>query len=265
MQKLIKAFFLSCILLQIVAVMVFSNGSINPKLAFAWETNQSAEAECVLNPDEDINYAKIRVRFTNKDSKAMNVTAQDNQTGKTVDFPTIQPGQTHTRSIQTRQKSIANGTVTISLTWAEGASGSDKRTVSYNAIKCNQPVVVPTSTPTPAPTVVPATPTPTAIPTSVPAPTSTPVPTSIPQVINNVQANATATNNVTVQQVQQVQQIQQVQQVQQSAPKPPQVLAAVKVTKLPKTGAQDNILFGLFSLIPAGLFMIKKSKSMLQG
>lgn len=243
MQKLIKTFFLSCILLQVAAIFAFSNAFINPPLAFAWDTNQSAEAECVLNTNENVNYAKIRVRFTNKDnSRAMNVVATDNQTGKTIDFPTIQPGQTDTRSIQTREKNIGNGTVTLALVWASGASGTDKATVSYNALNCPQPTS-PTPTPTSAPVV----------------PTSTPIPT-VAQVVNNnnSQSNATVTNNVVVQQV------EQAQQVQVAAPKP-QVLAAVKMKELPKTGTQDNILFGLFSLIPAGLLMIKKSQKMLQG
>lgn len=149
---------------------------------FAWETNQSAEAECVLNTNENVVYAKIRARFTNKDKKDMNITATDNQSGKSVTFPTLNPNQTYTLSIQTRLKSLNSGTVTFSLTWADGSSGTDSKTASYNAITCDQPTITPTpTTTTPTPTGNPTptnTPGPTSTPT--PGPTNTPGPTATP-------------------------------------------------------------------------------------
>ncbi|MDP2638489.1 MAG: hypothetical protein Q8P26_05515 [Candidatus Levybacteria bacterium] len=220
---------------SVIGVFILLISIIFTPYVFAWETNQSAEAECVLNTNENVVYAKIRARFTNKDKKDMNLTATDNQSGKSVTFPTLRPNQTHTLSIQTRMKSLVNGTVTFSLTWADGSSGTDSKTVSYNAIACDQPTVTPTpTTTTPTPTGNPT-------PTNTPGPTSTPTPgpTATPTPGTTTSSNPT--------------------------PTPKQVVLAA--TSLGKTGAftQDiaNTLgaMSITSMIyAAGLYVKTKSK-----
>ncbi len=246
MKKLIKAFVLIFLFFQIGVVFGLSNLPIASSV-FAWEGSQSAESICWLNPSDNVNYVHIKVSYTNNEDKAIKVKAHDNNGGQEVDLGTINSHETKTGEIRTGQHpNIVANSVTFFLTWADGAAGSETKTVNYSSLECPQPAA-----PTPTPTTPVATPIPTIVPTAIPTPTNVPA--------INVQANATATNNVTVQQVQQVQQTQQAQ----AAPKP-QVLAAVKMTELPKTGAQDNILLGLFSLIPAGIFIKKKAESMLQ-
>lgn len=216
-------------------------------LALAWNTSQSANASCVQSG------AAIHVSFTNTEtnkSQAMKVVAKDNQTGASVDLGTVAAQQTVSGDIATGKTSLNNGTVTFSLTWANGQSGSDSRTASYNSVSCQpNPTPTPTQAPTPTITVTPTcTPTPTVTPTATPTvtptetpsvtPTETPTPTPTPQTITVVVQSVEATPTPTL----------------------PQVQPAAPVTSMPGTGAETDVLFGLLSLIPAGLKLRKWSK-----
>ncbi len=102
----------------------------------------------------------------------MNVTATDQQTGKSVDMGSIQGGDTKTDAIDTEETTLNAGSVTFNLSWTNGQSGTDTRTASYNAVsKCTPtptPTLTPKPTPTPTPTTPPGSPTPTICPTLAP-------------------------------------------------------------------------------------------------
>lgn len=153
---------------------------------FAWEAARSAEALCVLNTSNNVNYVNIQVSFTNHDVKAINVKAKDNWTTQEVDLGTVNVEETKIGLIKTGQKDITNSSITFFLTWADGSAGSETFTSNYSAINCPQP------TPTPAPTSAPTvTPVPSPTPTSAPAaPTPTPVVINI-NVVNPVNPTPT--------------------------------------------------------------------------
>lgn len=146
----------------------------------AWDTDQDAKSVCLQS-----GKAVIQVKFTNKDNRAMDVTARDKQFGHSVDLGSVGKGETATGQIDTGLSSIGNGEVEFLLTWSDGGGGSDKRTENYNAIDCapSEPTPTPTEPPelTPTPTEVP-TPTPTVTLIPTPTPTVTLMPTPTPTV-----------------------------------------------------------------------------------
>jgi hypothetical protein len=98
---------------------------------FAWGTRQSATAAC----SAEHGGAVITVKFTNtEDDKAMDVVAEDIQSGKKVDLGTIEPKETKSGDIITESKELAAGAVKFTLTWSDGSSGEDTRTASYDAV-----------------------------------------------------------------------------------------------------------------------------------
>lgn len=249
-----------------------------PNVVMAWSTSESAQATCLSNT------ANIGVSFKNTETDktlAMNVIAKDNQTNNSVNLGTIQAQQTKTGTITTGVNKLNNGTVTFALTWTN-KSGSDSRTVNYNAVTCQAP----TSTPTPKPTVTPkptctptprpsATPTPkltetpTPKPTETPEPTKTPsatpttiptssvTPTEVPQptqiVINNTNNNNNVnsidiTNNNTA-----------TATAIASTPSNTTVQSAAQTTTLPSTGTAIEA-YGVFSLLPLGAYIRKFTK-----
>ena len=129
-----------------------------------WTTTQSASTQCAT----DGNGANITVSFTNteplKTSTAMNVTAKDQQTNKSVNMGSIKGGSSKSSTISTGKTSLQAGTVTFLLSWTDGHSGTDSRTATYHAVSSCIPTPTPTTTPTPYPTGQP-TPTPTICPT----------------------------------------------------------------------------------------------------
>ncbi len=250
-QKLNKRLYLIFIALQTAIIVFLSSIFVLPYFVHAWETSQKAEAVCVVNQIGK-THVNIKVTFTNKDDKAMNVVAKDNWTTQEVNLGRVNPTETKSDLIKTGQTEITNSSVTFFLKWVDG-SDKEEITVKYNALNC-KPVEKPTTTPQPTATPVPSVTT-TATPTTTPIPTVTPTPTTAAQVVNNitntntVSANATATNTVNIQQVQ---------------PTPtPQVLAAKTVKTLPATGASDVILLTLLSLLPAGVYISKKAEKIL--
>ncbi len=254
LKRLNKVFFTLYIALQVGLVIFLSNLFIFTRLTYAWQTSQSAEAVCVSTSDGSDIFVKIRVHFINKeDIKSVNVTAVDNQTGRSIEFPTLRPGEVHTRSIQTREKSINDGTVTLHLSRPDG-SETDQRRVNYTSINCPQSTVTPSPTPrTPTPTPT-RPPRPTRVPTPTTVLTTTPTPTSVPS-FSSVTSTSTSTSESTA----------NVNVIQQPPSPPAQtaVLAAKTVTELPKTGASDLILLNFLSLLPIGMFLRGKAKKLL--
>lgn len=99
---------------------------------FAWATRQSAFSEC--SPEK--KSAVINVQFTNtEDTKSMDVTAKDIQSGKTVDLGTIKPKETKKGQIVTESKELASGVVQFTLRWTDGSAGVDTRTATYEAVQ----------------------------------------------------------------------------------------------------------------------------------
>jgi len=145
----------------------------------AWYTSQSASAVCGSNGN-----IVISAQFTNTEptgaANSMIVVAKDLQTGLQVSLGVVNPTESKTGTIQTSASSLSAGVVQYTLTWADGRSGSDIRSASYNAVAA---CAVPTSTPTSTPTLTPSnTPTPTISPTPIPGATATPTntPTNTP-------------------------------------------------------------------------------------
>lgn len=143
-----------------------------------WSTSQSAVTTCPAQGSG----AEITVSFSNiepnRSSTAMTVKVKDQQTGESVDLGSVAGGQTKTGKIETGRQTLNAGTVTFSLTWTDGHSGTDSRTANYKAVSNCQPTPTPkpntpTPTKTPTPTV---TPKPT-IPGTTPSPTPTICPT----------------------------------------------------------------------------------------
>ncbi len=100
----------------------------------AWQTNQSVSTVCAGGN------VSLEVSFTNTEpnqpSLSMNVVATDLQTGQSANLGAIVGGQTVTQVINTNRASLNNGQVKFTLTWTDGKSGTDQRTVSYSALSC---------------------------------------------------------------------------------------------------------------------------------
>ncbi len=80
----------------------------------AWLTTQSASASCPVGAAG----VEITVTFTNTEpldpTLSMDVTALDQQSGKSVDMGSIKGGETKTNKIQTGKATLANGNVVFS-------------------------------------------------------------------------------------------------------------------------------------------------------
>lgn len=217
---------------------------------FAWETAQSAQSECGSQ-----HTAKIKTSFTNNERRrSMNVQAKDQQTESSANLGIITAGQTKTGEIETNKESLMDGVVTFFLKWADDRGGSDQRTASYKAISCPvptptpTPTPVPTETPTPTPTPSPTpTQTPTPSPTNTPTPTTAPTPTSTPT-STSVPISAVSSSTATAES-------KTIVYVQVQPTPTPEVLAAVQIKELPKTGAESLSLLGLLFLLPVGIFL----------
>jgi len=151
------------------------------EISVQWLTSQSASTTCPAAGSG----AVINVSFTNTEpnqaSLAMNVTALDQQTNKSVNLGSISGGQTKTGQIQTGQPTLNAGTVKFNLSWTDGHAGTDSRTATYQAVaNCQPPTATPTVTKTPTPTPTPTGPTPTGPQTPTPTKTPTPTPTICP-------------------------------------------------------------------------------------
>gem|GEM_PF-1105006 len=106
-----------------------------------WATQQSAQGLC-----SETGEAQVGVSFINtEDNRSMNVTALDQNSGKSVNVGTVGPNETKTGTIAMGKTSITGGTVKFSLAWTDAPNQTDSRTANYNAITCTPPV-----TPTPA-------------------------------------------------------------------------------------------------------------------
>lgn len=134
---------------------------------------------------------------------------------------------------------------------------------------------VPSDTPIPTPTVTPlpsVTPTATPVPTDTPVPTNTPVPTASPTPTNNNNcnnsqnnnggdANNNCNNNNNNQSQNQTQNNNQTVNITYANSTPVyQVLGTSTANNLPSTGTPLSDLLFLGSMLPAGIFLRKKSK-----
>src|SRR5258708_3773542 len=95
-----------------------------------WLASQSASSACSTTGSG----ALISATFTNTESRTasleMNVTVKDQQTGKSANMGSIQGGATKTITIATGKSTLSAGSVTFSLSWTDGHSGTDTRTAS---------------------------------------------------------------------------------------------------------------------------------------
>lgn len=166
------------------------------RVAYAWATQQSVDAYC------ENNVIKFKATFKNTEPQNSNlgmiVVATDSQTGKSVQMGSVAPGETKHGYIDTGRQNVSNGSVRFDLTWSNGKSGHDSRTVNYSGKQCQSPTPSPTVAPTPTvtPTVAPtASPTsePTASPTVAPTASPTVAPTAEPTATPTVAPTATAT------------------------------------------------------------------------
>ena len=134
-----------------------------------WATDQSASTSCPAEGEGAVIEATFHNTEPNQSSLAMDVTVKDQQTSKSVTMGTVKGGETKTVKIETGKETLKAGSVTFSLKWSDGHSGTDSRTASYKAVSyCIKPT--PTTPYYPTPTV--AYPTPT-VPYGEPTPTPT--------------------------------------------------------------------------------------------
>lgn len=119
-----------------IPVTLYSLLSRTNLLQHAWETQQSADAVCAPNSN-----AVIEVSFRNTEaSKAMDVTAKDLQSGKSIDLGTIAHGEKVTSQIDTGKPSIQGGAVQFTLKWTDKSPGANISSATYNAVEdCSSP------------------------------------------------------------------------------------------------------------------------------
>lgn len=147
-SKKSKPFLLTLLLITVVVLplTVFLLQKEQVFQNFAWYTEQSVVSEC----SSTTGTAVINATFSNTESSTeqnMNVVVNDLQTGTFVNMGTVAANATKTVSIDTKKTSINSGTVVFNLTWTSGASGTDSRSATYEAVNnCTS------STPTPTPT-----------------------------------------------------------------------------------------------------------------
>jgi hypothetical protein len=164
---------LAIVVIPLTIIQVQSQQDVRQRAeGVLWATDQSASTACAV----DGSGVEITVSFNNiephQSSMAMKVIAKDQQTGKSVDMGTITGGQNKTSVIATGKITLNAGTVTFSLAWADGHSGTDSRTANYKAVtKCITPTATPS--PSPTPTVGPSA-SPTPVPSGQPTPTVCP-------------------------------------------------------------------------------------------
>lgn len=164
----------------------------------AWSTSANASTKC-----DDSGTGIIEVSFTNTEKEdsdlGMKVTVVDDQTGKSIDLGTVNPGQTVTGKINTGKQSLSEGTVRFKLSWTDNHSGTDTKSATYNAIQCiaPSPTVSPTETVTPIPSV-----TISVVPTDSPTPTvsitTQPSPSVSPSISPSISPTTTITTSPTL-------------------------------------------------------------------
>ncbi len=136
-----------------------------------WSTSQSAVTSCPTTGSGAVITVSFSNIESNQSSTAMTVSVKDQQSGESVNLGNVAGGQTKTGKIETGRETLAAGTVTFTLTWTDGHSGTDSRSATYKAVSNCQP------TPTPTPSTAP-TPSKTPTPTVTPKPSTTPTPTT---------------------------------------------------------------------------------------
>jgi hypothetical protein len=147
-----------------------------------WQTSQSAVTSCPAQGSGAIITVSFSNTEPNQSSNAMTVKVKDQQSGESVTLGNVTGGQTKTGKIETGRQTLTAGTVTFTLSWTDGHSGTDSRTASYKAVSNCQPTPTPTLTPKPSATPTPkVSPTPTVTPKpTIPGTTPSPTPTICP-------------------------------------------------------------------------------------
>lgn len=98
---------------------------------FAWSTQQSAVTQC----SQQDGSAVILVTFANTESsKDINVTANDLQTGQFVNLGTVKHEEKKSAIIVTGKSSLNSGSVLFKLSWADGTSGTNQVSATYQAV-----------------------------------------------------------------------------------------------------------------------------------
>lgn len=138
-----KSFILSLIGIVLIGIPVTFFAFNGPAILknFAWSAQETATTQC----SSTAGSAVIVVTFSNTESsKAMNVTAQDLQTGNSVNLGTVGPQDVKAGDIVTGRASLNSGSVEFNLTWANGQSGSDQEYATYKAVS-DCPLPAPTT------------------------------------------------------------------------------------------------------------------------
>ncbi len=240
----------------LIAVSGIALSLIVTPIVFACAATVSASAQC----DRSGN-AEIALSYRNDEvSRVVDVIATDQQTQISLDLGKINPKDTKTGDIVTGRSQLNAGSVIFKII----SDGGETKQADYSATgTCQGPTPTPTQAPTPTPTAMPS---PTATPT--PMPTSTPVPTTPPTNNNtnnnnnqnnqnqNVTQNSNPTINITNTNNPNLSNNNTIT-IQNNPTVATQaafiVAPAVQTKSLPSTGPETDVLFGLLSMIPAGL------------
>lgn len=80
----------------------------------------------------------------NEQSKDIDVTATDIQTGQSVEIGTVKKGETKTAILDTQEKTLADGSVNFYYTWSDGSPGQDALKADYEGVsECPEPSPTP--------------------------------------------------------------------------------------------------------------------------
>ena len=173
-----------------VFVTVFAATSlVAPLSVYAFSVSPSVELRC----DPDHVFFQLYIT-NNEQSDTLVATVQSsvfNSPSTDYEGGTIAPGVTQPVGMQTNNKSVSSGTITVKYYKQNNPGTLESQNVSFGSISCPMPTAVPTAIPTPLPTDVPA-PTVTSVPTSTnnssstgnTGVTNTPAPTQKPTIQN---------------------------------------------------------------------------------
>lgn len=112
--------------LIVSSLLVFTSNPV-----YAWSTKQSADAYC--EDDSAIVSATFHNTEPDMAKYAMKVTPTDMQTGQQGPAVDIDPGESHTWSLNSGESKLSSGKVEFYLEWSDGRKGVDKRTATYGA------------------------------------------------------------------------------------------------------------------------------------
>lgn len=101
-------------------------------------TLQASQSLCTVNGN-----AEIGVAYTNIDTqRSIEVTATDQNTGRTVSLGTIAPEETNSAVVPVDQNTVSAGTITFTVNFTDTPNQKDTRTTTYGTLTC-EPITVP--------------------------------------------------------------------------------------------------------------------------